>query len=218
MRDDTEDNRDQYISELFGVKEDSLLFVHDTAPSRLRMAQLGVAEGRLLQLLISISKVKTVVEVGTCVGFSAICMAKVLPRDGHLYTIEKNVENAITAENNINSCQLNDRVTVLRGDAREELKKLEHLAPFDMMFIDANKASYCHYLDWANQYIRKGGLIVADNALLFDTVFEEHPRGKVTKNAHSAMVEFNKELSDEEKYLSSIFPTKEGLLVALKLT
>ncbi|QJC27522.1 protein-L-isoaspartate O-methyltransferase [Anaplasma platys] len=218
VRSAAENYRDKYISSLFGIRDNDLLSVHDTAPRELKMAQLGIVEGRFLQLLVGVSMVKTIVEVGTCMGFSALCMAKALPEDGHIYTIERDLENATKARKNVENCQLDKKVTVIHGDAREELKTLEHLTPFDMMFIDANKASYCDYLTWASKNIRKGGLIVADNALLFGAVFEERPHGRVTKSAHAAMVAFNKELSNEAKYLSSLLPTNEGLLVAIKRT
>lgn len=216
MRSANESDRDKYISKLFGIRDNDLLTAHNTAPRELKLAQIGLAEGRLFQLLIGISTVKTVVEVGTCVGFSALCMAKALPPDGHLYTIERNLENALAAKENIRNCQMEDKITIIHGDARKKLQTLEHLSPFDMMFIDADKASYCDYLNWAKRNIRKGGIIAADNVLLSGTVFEENTSGKVRKNAHEAMVAFNQELSDEEKYLSSILPTNEGLLVAVK--
>ena len=144
-------------------------------------------------------------------------MAKALPLDGHVYTIEKEYRNVIAAQQNIVDCEVENKITILHGEALEKLKGLECMAPFDMMFIDANKSSYCSYLEWACSHIKKGGLIVADNVFLFNTVFEEVPTGRVSSRAHSCMRAFNEELSNKEKYLSTIIPTSEGMMVAVKL-
>ncbi|MCM1002422.1 O-methyltransferase, partial [Wolbachia pipientis] len=74
------------------------------------------------------------------------------------------------------------------------------------------------YLDWAELYIKQDGLIVADNTLLFNTVFLESPPKEVSEKSWQAMREFNRRLSDEEKYYSMLIPTDEGMTVALKLT
>ena len=206
-----------YISELFGVDDSNALSVHSSAPDGLHMVQLGVAEGQLLQFLIRAARVKSVVEVGTCVGFSAICMAMALPPEGHVYTIEKRDKVAPIAKRNIEKCAMTDKITVLCGDALDKLKDLKSASPFDMMFIDANKSGYCDYLDWAEANIKKGGLIVADNVFLFGTVFSDTPSEKVSKSAHTSMRNFNKRLSDKSNYLASIIPTEEGMLVAIKL-
>ncbi|MFV9838964.1 MAG: O-methyltransferase [Aaplasma endosymbiont of Hyalomma asiaticum] len=210
--------KDEYISRLFGINDPKVLLAHSSAPDELRTSQLGAAEGRMLQFLIGVAGVKSVVEVGTCVGFSSICMAKALPADGHVYTIEKEYRNVIAAQQNIADCEVEDKVTILHGDAIEKLKVIGDIAPFDMMFIDANKSSYCSYLKWASLHVKKGGLIVADNVFLFDTVFEEVPTGRVSNKAHAGMREFNEELSNKDKYISSIIPTGEGMLVAVKLS
>ncbi|MDB1135795.1 O-methyltransferase [Candidatus Anaplasma sp. TIGMIC] len=218
MRSTILDKKEEYLNRLFGISSTDMLSVHASAPDELRMAQQGVAEGRILQLLTKMANVKTVVEIGTCVGFSAICIARALPADGHVYTIEKQYRNVLAAQQNIMDCKVGDKVTVLHGDALDKLKSIENVAPFDMVFIDANKSAYCAYLDWAKVNLKKGGLIVADNVFLFNTVFEDVPTGRVSSSAHSCMRAFNEELSDEDKYLSSILPTSEGMLVSIKLT
>lgn len=100
----------------------------------------------------------------------------------------------------------------------EKLNELSVKAPFDMIFIDADKSSYPKYLDWAESYIKQDGLIVADNTLLFNTVFLESPTKEVSEKSWHAMREFNDRLSDEKKYFSILIPTDEGMTVALKLT
>ncbi|ANC34240.1 Putative O-methyltransferase/MSMEI_4947 [Anaplasma phagocytophilum] len=218
MRNVSLSKQDEYLNKLFAVDTEGALKAHKTAPSELRMAQLGTVEGQMLQLLIRMAGIHSIVEVGTCVGFSAICMAHALPSKGHIYTIEKDYENVVTANQNIVNCKLEDKITVLHGEALEQLDTLKEMAPFDMIFIDANKSSYLAYLNWAKMYIRKGGLIVADNTFLFGSVFDEHPTEKVSSNAHASMRAFNDELANKEKYLSTIIPTSEGMMVSMKLT
>ncbi|APR98312.1 O-methyltransferase [Wolbachia endosymbiont of Folsomia candida] len=180
--------------------------------------QISPEEAKLLSLFIKINKVKNIVEVGTLYGYSSICMAKALPDDGHVYTIENNPEHSEIARKNFSAFNLNNKITLIEGDALEKLNELSINAPFDMMFIDAEKGGYPKYLDWAELYVKQDGLIVADNTLLFNTVFLESPTEEVSKKSWHAMREFNNRLSDENKYHSILIPTDEGMTVALKLT
>jgi predicted O-methyltransferase YrrM len=145
-------------------------------------------------------------------------MAKALPEYGHIYTIENNPEHLSIAKKNFSAFNLDNKITLVEGDALEKLNELSAKAPFDMMFIDADKGGYPKYLDWAELYIKRDGLIVADNTLLFNTVFLESPPKGVLEKSWHAMREFNRRLSDEEKYYSILIPTDEGMTVALKLT
>ncbi|MEY2393103.1 O-methyltransferase [Wolbachia endosymbiont of Tettigetta isshikii] len=180
--------------------------------------QISAEEGKLLSLFIKIHKVKSIVEIGTLYGYSSICMAKALPECGHIYTIENNPEHLNIAKKNFSAFNLSNKITLIEGNALEKLNELSTKAPFDMMFIDADKGGYHKYLDWAELYIKQDGLIVADNTLLFNTVFLESPQKEVSKKSWQAMREFNRRLSDEEKYYSMLIPTDEGMTVALKLT
>lgn len=179
--------------------------------------QIGPEEGKLLSLFIKIQKIKSIVEIGTLYGYSSICMAKALLKDGHIYTIENNPQHSRIAKN-FSAFNLSDKITLIEGDALEKINELSAKAPFDMIFIDADKSSYPKYLDWAESYIKQDGLIVADNTLLFNTVFLESPPKEVSEKSWHAMREFNNRLSDEKKYFSILIPTDEGMTVALKLT
>ncbi|MDR2548243.1 MAG: O-methyltransferase [Rickettsiales bacterium] len=205
-----------YIRDLFAKEykeiEEYCIF------ERKKHIQISAEEGKLLSLFIKIHKVKSIVEIGTLYGYSSICMAKALPEYGHIYTIENNPEHLSIAKKNFSAFNLDNKITLIEGDALEKLNELSAKAPFDMMFIDADKGGYPKYLDWAELYIKRDGLIVADNTLLFNTVFLESPPKEVSENSWYAMREFNHRLSDEEKYYSMLIPTDEGMTVALKLT
>ncbi|MDM8335224.1 O-methyltransferase [Wolbachia pipientis] len=180
--------------------------------------QISAEEGKLLSLFIKIHKVRSIVEVGTLYGYSSICMAKALPEYGHIYTIENDPEHLSIAKRNFSIFNLNNKITLIEGNALEKLNELSAKAPFDMIFIDANKSGYPQYLDWAELYIKQDGLIVADNTLLFNTVFLESPPEEVSEESWYAMRGFNYRLSDEKRYYSILIPTDEGMTVALKLT
>ncbi len=180
--------------------------------------QIGPEEGKLLSLFIKIQKIKSIVEIGTLYGYSSICMAKALLEDGHIYTIENNPQYSRIAKKDFSAFNLSDKITLIEGNALEKLSELSAKAPFDMIFIDADKGGYPKYLDWAESYIKQDGLIVADNTLLFNTVFLESPPKEVSEKSWHAMREFNNRLSDEKKYFSILIPTDEGMTVALKLT
>lgn len=209
--------KDLYIRNLFSKRykeiEEYCIF------EKKQCIQITPEEGKLLSFLIKIHKVKNIVEVGTLYGYSSICMAQTLPEDGHIYTIESNSQHSEIAKKNFSTLDLNNKITLIEGNALEKLNnELSIKAPFDMIFIDADKSGYLQYLDWAELHIKQDGLIVADNTLLFDTVFLESAPERVSKQSWYAMRKFNDRLSNEEKYYSILIPTNEGMTVALKLT
>lgn len=214
MTHDSFDSRDDYIRALFG---------HETAAQKQARASLtgahdGISihadEARLLQLLIKLAGVRRIVEIGTLGGYSALSMAAALPADGRIWTCEKDPARAALARQNT---QTDTRITIIEGDALHSLPALSAEGPFDMAFIDADKLNYAQYLDWAEAHVRKGGLIVGDNTLLFGAVWMRERPPRVRDTALAAMRDFNLRLSDPEKYHGILLPTAEGMTIALKL-
>ena len=207
---------DQYVRNLF-CQNDELEygdFKHDMH------IQLTPEEAKILELLIYMNGIKSIVEIGTFIGYSAIRMATVLQKrgEGVLHTIDCNAERAKIAQQNINSKSLSDIINTHLGDATEILNNTLNNV-YDMVFIDADKGGYCQYLDWAEKHIRTGGLIVADNTLLFNNIvlsMDKLPRG-VSKKSWEVMREFNLRLSDKKRYFSTLLPTKGGMTIAIKL-
>ncbi|QGR02408.1 O-methyltransferase [Ehrlichia ruminantium] len=218
MRSKTLNKKSQYIHDLFSITDIKLtltsqLMNNDTLPM-----QLSPTEGQILQLLIKMNNITSIIEVGTFIGFSAICMAKALPENGHIYTIEQDAISVQQAQNNLKKHHLSHKVTVINNTAIAALEQLTTMSPFDMIFIDAKKSEYCNYLDWAEVNIKKNGIIVADNTLLFGNVYDaDNIRKKVSKNTVDTMCTFNKRLSNKNKYLTTLLPTEEGMTIALKL-
>lgn len=208
----------EYIENLFTPEEDILLKqVHSYFSDKRKFIQLSPLEGKLLYMLIKMNNIENIIEIGTLVGYSTLWMAKAIPECGHIYTIEKNAKNAGVAREHFAKFNKGN-ITLLEGNATVELDILQkkHNKSFDMIFIDADKSKYCDYLDWSEINVRKGGIIVADNTLLFNTVFLEKPVKDVSSISWKVMREFNNRLSDVKKYNSIIIPTVEGLTVAMK--
>jgi predicted O-methyltransferase YrrM len=124
-------------------------------------------QGKLLQLLAQLQGARTVLEIGTLGGYSTIWLARALPADGRLVTLEYNARHAEVAVRNIARAGLDALVDVRVGPALESLPKLadENPPPFDLVFIDADKGNNPHYLEWALRLTRAGSLIVLDNVV-----------------------------------------------------
>ncbi len=169
-------------------------------------------------MLMVLHNVRTVVEIGTLAGYSALWMARALPPlEGHLYTINKDPDHIRLARHFISQSEVAERITMLEGPARDMLPTLNDKGPFDMVFIDADKPSYNEYLDWAEEHVRKFGLVVADNTLLFGAIGLDAPPDDMTPGAWNGMRRFNERLADDTRYFSTLIPTLEGLTVAIKL-
>jgi caffeoyl-CoA O-methyltransferase len=155
-----------YIRDLFlphdEVLEAALQRARDAG---LRSIQVPPEGGRLLGILARAVGAKRILEIGTLGGYSAIHLARALPEDGQLITLELDPRHAEVARLNLHAAGLGDRAEVRLGRALDVLPTLVDQAPFDLAFIDADKDTYPSYLDWCLRLVRTGGLIVADNAL-----------------------------------------------------
>lgn len=215
----------QYIRELYAPEDKVLHSIRQTFEQRGMAIQVGAEEGKILHMLIRLHRARTVVEIGTLGGYSAIWMARALPENGHLHTIEHNPEHAELARRFIRQSDVRDRITVWEGKALDVLKRVADMAPqVDAVFIDADKINYARYLDWVEAHLRPGGLVMADNTLLFGTVHldappeegDEHYDVSVRPTTWKAMREFNARLADASRFDAIMLPTEEGLSVAMR--
>ncbi len=124
-------------------------------------------QGKLLWLLARAIGARRMLEIGTLGGYSAIWLARALPPEGRLITLEASPRHAEVARANIARAGLSTRVDICIGAALDTLPKLAAAGapPFDLVFIDADKTGYCDYLDWSLRLTRPGGLIIADNVV-----------------------------------------------------
>ncbi|MCR2818381.1 O-methyltransferase [Microbacterium sp. zg.Y1090] len=125
--------------------------------------EVAPVNGKLLHLLARMSGARRVLEIGTLGGYSTIWLARGIPADGRIITIEAEPDNAAVARANLNRAGVADRVEILIGRAADVLPTLAGQAPFDFVFIDADKESNTLYLDWAARLGHPGTVIVVDN-------------------------------------------------------
>lgn len=208
-----------YIGALYAPECPLLREITATFAAREFAWQMGPEECKLVQMLIMLHRTKTIVEIGTLGGYSAIWMARALPPDGHVTTLERNPEHVALARDFITRSDVAGNITVLEGDGHALLDSLSQRAqhdPFDMMLIDGDKPGYNAYLDWAEIHVRTGGLIIADNTLLAGSIPGDTPPQRPGKSTWEGMKRFNERLADSSKFESVIVPTAEGLSVAIK--
>lgn len=155
-----------YIRDLFLPPDPQLeAALQRAAVAGLRSIQVSPEIGRLLGILVQATGARRVLEIGTLGGYSAIHLARGLPTDGRLISLEIDDRHAQVARDNLADAGLTDRAEVRVGAALDLLPLLSADAPFDLAFIDADKESYPAYLEWCMRLVRPGGMIVVDNVL-----------------------------------------------------
>jgi predicted O-methyltransferase YrrM len=166
---------DDYIAERLVVEEGALgAALADNAAAGLPAMDVSPAQGKFLALMVAITGAKKVLELGTLGGYSTIWMARALPEDGQLVTLEFDPHHAAVAEANITRAGLADRVEIVVGAAAETLAQVaaDGAGPFDLIFIDADKPNNPIYLDWAVKLSRPGTVIILDNVVRDGRVVE----------------------------------------------
>ncbi len=169
---------DAYLADLLVPADDALTAaLADSWAAGLPDIAVSPAQGKLLHLLARIQGARRVLEIGTLGGYSTIWLARALPDDGRLITLEYDPRHAEVARGNLARAGLTDRVEVRTGPALDTLPLLakEGAAPFDLVFVDADKANNPRYVEWALKLSRPGTLIVVDNVIRNGEVATEHP-------------------------------------------
>ena len=159
---------DEFISATVARGDDALDAALEAASAAgLPGIQVSPPQGKLLQLLVRLLGARSVLEFGTLGGYSSILMARALPGDGRLTTLEAKPEYAEVARESIERAGLGEKVEIRVGPALETLTRLEaeDAGPFDLVFIDADKVNTPNYFSWSLERTRPGGLIVADNVV-----------------------------------------------------
>ena len=168
MREDRWAAVDEWVTDLFGLADPVLEETLAAGEaSGMPDIQISPAQGKLLELLARATRARTVLEIGTLAGYSTIWLARGLPADGRVVTLEYEPRHAQVARANLERAGFADRVEVVVGAALDTLPGLvgDDRAPFDLIFIDADKQGYPDYLTWSLRLSRPGTLIVADNVV-----------------------------------------------------
>lgn len=173
----------------------------------------GHLQGRLLSMLSHMIQPKAILEIGTFTGYSAICLAEGLQKDGKLYTIDINEELEEQVRSYFAEAGIEDNVEYYIGNALTIVPELK--ATFDLVFIDADKINYATYYDLVFDKVRPGGYIIADNVLWSGKVIEQtHKKVDVDTQA---ILDYNKKVQQDSRVENILLPIRDGLLVARKL-
>ncbi len=169
----------------------------------------------LLKFLLAYTKPKRILEVGTAIGFSALLMSEYAPADCHITTIEKYEKRIPIAKENFKRAGREEQITLLEGDAMEILKELE--GTYDMIFMDAAKGQYIHFMPDILRLLAPGGLLISDNVLQDGDVIES--RFAVTRRnrtIHARMREYLYELKHHPELETVIIPSGDGVTLSVK--
>lgn len=216
MRTRQQEGVNRYVAETF-VQEDALLAEIRTRGEQLHPGmQISPAEGKLLLVLAALAGASRILEIGTFVGYSTLWLARALPVGGEVVTLEHDEKHAALAEEFFARSEVAGRIRLRRGAALASLAEMPPGERVDLVFIDAAKQEYPEYLDRIEPMLRPGGLVIADNTLLFGWMAGE-PRMNLPADTVEAMRRFNRRLADPARYRGILIPTEEGLTVAQKL-
>jgi len=201
---------DDYIQSLT-PPDDALMHALKTSQEN-GLPEINVSpnEGRLLYMLAKLSGAKKILEIGTLGGFSTINLARALPPDGKLITLEYSPKHAAVASDNIGYAGLSDRVEVRIGAGLDLMAQLHANGegPFDLFFVDADKVNYPGYLEWAIKLSRPGSVILSDNLIRNGLVIDppaDNPDAQ-------AIAVFNREITTNSRLETVILPiTRENV-------
>ena len=203
-----------YVQALLQPEDDVLAETRDrSAREGLPTIAVGPFDGRHLEVLARLAGARRIVEIGTLGGYSGTCLARALPADGVLHTFEIEPRHARVAEESFRKAGVLDRVRIHVGPALERLRDIEPLGPFDLVFIDADKATYPAYLDWTAEHLRVGGAVIADN------VFRRaaFPIEGDPPDAGAGTRRFNEELVRSGRFRATFLPIEDGFALGVKV-
>jgi predicted O-methyltransferase YrrM len=169
----------------------------------------GFVQGRILAMFSKMIRPRTVLEVGTYLGYSALCFAEGLAEGGKVITLDINEETNKVARSFVERSAFKDKIEFHLGEAVDVIPTLTDT--FDLVFIDADKTNYSNYYDLVFGRVRPGGFIIADNVLWSGRVLDEE-KDESTQALH----DFNKMVQADERVSNVLLPIRDGLMVVSK--
>ena len=217
-------NKKEYYENTFGQEDSILLKIRQTAHKEgLEYMQLSLADAHILQYLTQISKVSKAVEIGGLYGYSTLHIARGLGPEGKVFSLDMDNKRQLMSQELLQGTLEFSKIKWICGDAHQTLDSLNTKGPFDLVFIDADKAGYLDYLNWAEKNLKVGGIVIADNAFLFDTLYTPEPELSQLRKLHSVspqaeqvLRDFNKRITSSPHWKGAMIPTEDGMSVAVK--
>ena len=170
----------------------------------------GHVQGKVLEFFSKMIAPERILEIGTFTGFSGLCLAKGLPNDGKLVTLELREDDAAIAKNYFVKAGTEAKIDLHVGDALEIIPTLQE--NWDLVFIDADKVNYINYYELTLPSVKSGGWILADNVLFHGEVLEENVKGKNAK----AIYAFNEHVANDDRVEQAMLTIRDGLLLIQK--
>ena len=181
------------IARIFAPEDEGLRYALSSAKQAgLPEIQISPIQGKFLQLLAAACNARKILEIGSLGGYSGIWLARALPPGGHFITLEINPAHAEVVRSSFAKAGVSDRAEIRIGKALDLLPQLEDEAPFDLVFIDADKQPYPQYLEWALRLTRTGSIIVADNCIRRGRGFGDPP-----DEGSAGVVEYNRRIASD---------------------
>lgn len=207
----------EYIENCYGPENEQKELSRKFA-EQLGLGGISVShtEAHLMGFLAGFVRPKTIVEIGTLTGLSCQYFLQSLQQDGVVYTLEKSNEHIELSSQALKPWIDRGQCVIVAGDAREELPKLSDKGPFDVIFIDGNKAAYKDYWMWAKSNVRSGGMILIDNVFLAGAVWGDTTKQKFSDKQIGTVKDMTKDVFSDSGFTASFVPTEEGLIVAVK--
>jgi len=180
----------------------------------IKRMQISISQCHFLHLIVKISNIKKILEIGTFTGLSGLTMSLSLPSDGILLTLDKNTERNKIASNFFKKAKQENKIKTIIGSALEIINNLKtKKQKFDLVFIDADKENYKNYYNKSLDLIEKNGLIIVDNVLWHGEVVDTKNQDKLT----TVIREFNSYINKDKRTENLIIPVGDGLTVCRKL-
>ena len=171
----------------------------------------GHFQGRILSFLSKLIRPKKILELGTFTGYSALCLAEGLDKEGELHTIDKNEELVGFQRRYFNRSIHGSKIHQHTGCALEIIKKLNY--KFDLIFIDADKSNYVNYFNLLADKIKRGGVLISDNVLWSGKVIEPLENSDLSTKV---LLEYNKLLKEDPRFETILLPIRDGLTLSIK--
>ena len=202
----------RYSAEHTAPESDLLKQISRDTHAKVMMPRMlsGHVQGRFLSMVSKFMQPKTILEIGTFTGYSAICLAEGLAPEGKLITIDVNEELETRVRNYFMQAGITSKVDYRIGDAAKIIPMLN--LKFDLVFIDADKENYGLYYDLVFEKVNPGGAILADNVLWSGKVTQS----KVDKDTR-ALMEFNKKIQADDRVENLLLPLRDGIMMIRKI-
>lgn len=170
----------------------------------------GALQGKFLEFISTLIRPKYVLEIGTMVGYSTICLAKGLDEIGKVHTIDKRKDDLLIAQEFFKKANLDQYIHIYEADALELIPQLNYT--WDLVFLDADKTGYISYYEMIVPRMKPGALLIADNVLFHGAVLEETIKGKSAKAIHA----FNEHVKNDKRVQKLMLTVRDGVYLIQK--